>query len=286
MSSWYDRSLATIGIEHERIGVDTALGRTHVLAAGPMDLPPVVLLHGTNAVGLAWKPQIRGLATRFRVYAPDIVGGPGRSAPTRLPEAGPAAGMWLSQVLDALGIGRAHVVGVSGGSWIAIKLGAYTPSRVIRAVLMSPAGLVPLRMPFRLARARGFLSLVDHMNSLTVRTPADVSRMLARTSGPGIVKDAETLELFAIVMRWFRNQPPPPTIPAAELRRITFPTLVMLGEHEVFFDPRRVIVAAQRLLPGLRAAEVVPGAGHALPSDRPDLVNARLVSFLSEARSV
>jgi pimeloyl-ACP methyl ester carboxylesterase len=236
----------------------------------------------TNANALTWKPQIRALASRFRVYALDIPGSPGRSATARLPERGPASGAWLTDVLDALEIATAHVVGISGGTAIIPKLASVAPRRVRSAVLMSATGFIPLRFPFRLSRIPVFLAAVDQLNALTVRSPADARRFLARTSAPGVMHDDETAELFAIVMRAFRSQPPPDALPDAEQRALTAPALLLMGELEIFFDPRRVIAQAHRVLRDLRAAEVVPSAGHALASDRPDLVNARLVRFFAE----
>jgi len=57
---------------------------------------------------------------------------------------------------------------------------------------------------------------------------------------------------------------------------------VLLGEREIFFDPRAVIAQAHRVLADLRVAEVVPGAGHALASDRAAFVNERALRFLGE----
>jgi pimeloyl-ACP methyl ester carboxylesterase len=37
---------------------------------------------------------------------------------------------------------------------------------------------------------------------------------------------------------------------------------------------------ARALLPDLRAAEIIPGVGHNMAADNPDLINARLMRFL------
>ena len=283
LRAWYERALATLSLPHDAFDVPTPFGTTHVLAVGPVTGDPIVLLHGTNANALAWKPQLAALGARYRVYAPDIIGSAGLSAETRVPERGPAAGEWLAHVLKGLGLTSAHLMGISGGSWNVLKLASVAPERVRSAVLMSPGGLMPVRLPFSLSRVPAFLALTDRLNGLTVRSAKDAQRFLALVSGPGVAHDAETLELFAIVMRWFRNQPPPDALPEAELRRVTAPTLVLLGEREIFWDPHAVIAQAHRVLSDLRAAEIVQGAGHALATDRPAFVNERLLRFLGEA---
>lgn len=260
----------------------TPFGTTHVIAVGPVTGDPVVLLHGTNGNALTWKPQLAALGARLRVYAPDIVGAAGLSAPSRLPERGPAAGEWLAVVLDGLAVQSAHVMGISGGSWNVLKFASVAPQRVRSAVLMSPNGLLPVRFPFRLARIPAFLALIDRVNGVTVRSAKDTRRVLARTSAPGVVLDDEMIDLFTIVLRSFRSQPPLDALPEAELRRLTAPTLVLLGEREIFFEPRAVIERARSVLADVRAAEIVPGAGHALASDRPAFVNDRLLRFLGD----
>lgn len=283
LTTWYERALRTLAVPHEALWVETPFGRTHVVGAGAPDAPAVVLLHGTNANALNWKPQFAALAAHYRVYAPDIVGGAGLSAPTRLPERGPVAGQWLVQVLDGLAVRRAHLAGVSGGAWNVLKFASVAPDRVRSAVLMSPGGILRARFPFRLARIPAFLAAADGLNRLTVRSARDTRRVFARMSAPGVVPDDETLDFFTLVLNSFRSQPPPDALPEAELRKVTAPSLVLLGEHEILVEPQRLIAAAHRLLPDLRAAEIVAGAGHALPSDRPELVNARLLRFFNEA---
>lgn len=282
LAAWYERGLASLGIPYESLSVETRFGATHALAVGDADGTPVVLLHGTNANALTWKPQLRALAGRFRIYALDIPGAPGRSAAVRLPERGPASGGWLLDVFEALAISSAHLVGISGGTALIPKFALVASRRIRSAVLMSAAGFVSLRFPFNLSRIGAFLATIDRLNGLTVRSPGDARRVLAKVSAPGVVHDDETAELFAIVMRSFRSQPPPDALPELEQRALTAPTLLLMGAHEVFFDPRKVIDQARRVLPDLRAAEIVPGAGHALASDRPELVSERLASFCAD----
>lgn len=279
LGDWYDRALAGLGTPHESLYVETRSGTTHAVAVGSPDASPVVLLHGTNGNALTWKPQLRALASRFRLYALDIPGAPGRSAAVRLPERGPAYGGWLADVFAGLRIPAAHVVGISGGTAIIPKFALFAPQLIRSAVLLSATGFVPVRFPFRLSRIPVFLAAIDALNGLTVRSPADARRVLARTSGPGAAVDDEMAELFAIVMRSFRSQPPPAALPEAEQRALAAPTLMLMGEHEIFFDPERVIAQARRVLPDLRGAEIIPGAGHALASDRAELVSERLARF-------
>jgi pimeloyl-ACP methyl ester carboxylesterase len=55
--------------------------------------------------------------------------------------------------------------------------------------------------------------------------------------------------------------------------------LLLIGEHEVLYDPAATVRRAQALKPGIEA-EVIPGADHIAAMAQPDAVNARLLRFL------
>jgi pimeloyl-ACP methyl ester carboxylesterase len=52
-------------------------------ACGQPDAPPLVLLHGAGFNSISWMGDVATWAQRFRVFAVDIIGHPGLSAPTR-----------------------------------------------------------------------------------------------------------------------------------------------------------------------------------------------------------
>ncbi|HEV8045754.1 MAG TPA: hypothetical protein VGP38_11275 [Rubrobacter sp.] len=79
----YDEALADLGTGYESLTVGTRYGGTHVLAVGPEDAPPVVFLPGGNFLNPTCLRWFLPLAEEHRVYAPDLVGQPGKSAQTR-----------------------------------------------------------------------------------------------------------------------------------------------------------------------------------------------------------
>jgi pimeloyl-ACP methyl ester carboxylesterase len=54
----------------------------------------------------------------------------------------------------------------------------------------------------------------------------------------------------------------------------------LIGVHEVIYKSESAILRAARLVPGLKA-EIVPDANHSAQVTAPDLVNARILEFLS-----
>jgi pimeloyl-ACP methyl ester carboxylesterase len=66
-----------------------------------------------------------------------------------------------------------------------------------------------------------------------------------------------------------------------ELRRIAAPTLLLIGDSEVIYDPQAALERAARLIPHIETG-LIPGAGHDLMRDQPALVNGRILAFFSK----
>jgi pimeloyl-ACP methyl ester carboxylesterase len=136
----YDAVLAKWPVAYEDITVPTRLGATHVIASGPADAPPLVLLHAAMATATVWRPNVEALSEHFRVYAVDVVGQGGRTVASRKIESRRDYADWLNDLFDGLGIARASIVGNSYGGFIAFNQAAMAPERIDRIVLISPAG--------------------------------------------------------------------------------------------------------------------------------------------------
>jgi pimeloyl-ACP methyl ester carboxylesterase len=81
----YLKALEHWPVDNEQLHVPTCEGETFVIASGPATAPPLVLLHGSGSNSAQWISRIFDLATHFRVYAIDMIGEPGFSAPSRPP---------------------------------------------------------------------------------------------------------------------------------------------------------------------------------------------------------
>ena len=57
---------------------------------------------------------------------------------------------WLLDVLDDLGIERAHFAGISAGAWIAMRFGSLHPHRVRKVVMLGPTGISSARLPVKI----------------------------------------------------------------------------------------------------------------------------------------
>jgi pimeloyl-ACP methyl ester carboxylesterase len=267
----FDAALEEMGIPFHVTYVDTGFGPTHVVICGAEDGKPLVLWHGLNASSTTWTQWIPALAPTYRLYAIDTIGGLGRSAASRPPRRGPAYGRWMAEVLPGLGLERANMPGASNGSWLIGKLASVAPDRIGSAVLMSAAGVTRLQVGHALRM----------LPRLLFKPPADVARQTwASLSPPDVPPDPVLLELLELITRHYRGEPMPTLLRDAELRRLTAPAFLLMGQYEVLVNPYATIQRASRLLPNLVRAEVVPGVGHAMVHQQPDWVRRRVMDFL------
>ena len=113
-------------IEHLHI---TARGaRFHVARCGQG--MPLLLLHGWPEFWLTWEPVMHRLADRFQLIAPDLRGFGESDKPARDWGAADHAADMMA-LLDALGIGRAGVVGHDVGGAVIQPLARLAPERQI-----------------------------------------------------------------------------------------------------------------------------------------------------------
>jgi pimeloyl-ACP methyl ester carboxylesterase len=285
LMGWYDRALAQLGVPYERLYVPTRFGMTHIIASGNPSAPPVLLLHGINTNAAVWRPQIESLSRYYRVYAPDIVGFAGMSAPTRLSYHNDSYARWAVDVLDGLETEQANVIGSSAGGHFALKLAVYAPERVRKLVLMNPCGLVRFRFPYTLTRIPGFPALVNILSPYMASQEL-AQKLVRKGVAPHLPLDTERVEFSHLILKHYRRYGPPGVLRNWELRRMIAPTLLLFSQYEVFTDPATAIRYARRTLPNLIAAEIIPDAGHDMNKDQPALVDSRLLSFLGQLQTV
>jgi 4,5:9,10-diseco-3-hydroxy-5,9,17-trioxoandrosta-1(10),2-diene-4-oate hydrolase len=122
--------------------IDVGTRAIHLVEAG--DGPPVLMLHGggPGASGVSnYARNIAALARRFRVLVPDLPGyGMSGKSLSRTDPFGDLAESMLD-LLAALGIRRAPIVGNSLGGACALRMALERPDRVSRLVLMGPGGI-------------------------------------------------------------------------------------------------------------------------------------------------
>jgi pimeloyl-ACP methyl ester carboxylesterase len=250
-------------VPHEARTVPTGAGATFVVASGPPDAPPVVALQGAGANAAMWLPQIERLARRLRVYAVDVIGEPGLSAPARPSLASDAYARWLDDVLAALGLGEAALLGVSLGGWLALDYAVRRGGRVSRLALLAPGGVGRRKLGVLLA-------------ALALRPfgEAGLRRTLRLALGPGArgIAGDEVGAFALLIAKHYRPRTEPvPTISDDALRGLAVPLLAVVGGRDALLDSAET---ARRLTATVPRATVhlLPEAGHLLPDQTPTVL--------------
>jgi len=119
--------------------VPTAYGDTHMIISGPEDGEPIIVIHGGDIDATFMSPTIGALAHSYRVYAPDIIGYAGKGKAVKGIEDRATLAEWLTDVLDALNIEKAYMVGWSLGGFLTVNYALEKPERLKKIVLLAPA---------------------------------------------------------------------------------------------------------------------------------------------------
>lgn len=263
--------------------------RYHV--AGVPTAPPVLLFHGAGIDNglLSWGELIPELAENFYVIAPDA---PGYGDSERHQSFGKVADFadWECDFMDAIGVERAHMIGMSMGGGIAAWLGVHAPERVDKLVLVGAYGLGPKVCRHLFACVGCWIPWTTPTFYLSGRS-AFMSRMALRF----LVKDVNqiknedflrlrqeaALAIDADVFQEFQRQeirwPSNVTNLENELPRVEADTLIIHGPHD------RLVPIEQ----SVRAAELIPNArffemdtGHWPMREEPYLFNKTVIPFL------
>lgn len=240
--------------------------------------PPLVLLHGFVGDSREWRRQIDGLSDEFTVVAWDAPGSGASSDPPesfRMPDYADC----LAGFVDALGLGRSHVVGLSFGGGLALELYRRHPAIPKTLVLASAyagwAGSLPPEVVEQ--RLRQSLQSAELPPDQFVRAMIPT---LFSESAP-----AERVDQFAAIMSRFHPagfRAMARSLAEADLRdvlpRIDVPTLLLYGDKDVR-APLNVAENLHAAIPMSRLV-VMPGVGHMNHIEAAERFNAEVRAFL------
>lgn len=249
----------------------------HHLVDGPADAPALVLGSSLGATTEMWEPQVAGLSGRFQVIRYDHRGH-GRSPVPPGPYELADLGSDVLDLLDRLGLGVAHIGGLSLGGMVAMWLAANASERVDRLVLMSTAAKLgsPEAWAERAAtvRAGGTGAVADTVVArwftpeFAAANPSVVTGyrdMIASTPPAGYAACCGVVERMDLI---------------GSLPGISAPTLVMVGTEDPATPPEHAEQIAAGI-PGARL-ELLPGHAHLANVSAAAEVNALLADFLAD----
>ena len=255
-------------IAHEEKFISTRFGDTFVIESGPESAPAVVMLHGTMATAAMWREEISTLSKGYHVFAIDVIGDAGFSAPVRPSTNTDEHALWLQDVLEALGLPSAHFVGLSLGGWLALDFAVRYPEQVSSLTLITPGGvadknIIVWALPLMLMGSWGAEKVRERIVGRSPTTKTEQQVKLSEFSAAifaGMNPRTESLR----------------KISDDELAAIDIPVLVLLGADDVTMDS---IEIERRLKQLVSQAEIkiFPGKRHFLGNQ-----SEAIYGFLSE----
>jgi len=236
-------------------------------ASGPADAPPIVFLHGAILTRTMWRPVVARLTDRYRCITVDL---PGHGAAVADAFSIDAAADVVEDVIAREASGRAIVVGLSLGGFVAMAVAARSPS-VVRGLVLAGATGEP-RGIGRLAVLAYGLLLQLYPEWLIRAVDQGIMR---RRWGRGLAADvlaggyfamAGGRSVWALAGQRFRDR----------LRAYGGPILVINGDLDVVFR-----LTEPRFVAGIPRLTVhhLGGAAHLSSVDRPEEFAAEIAAF-------
>jgi 3-oxoadipate enol-lactonase len=241
---------------------------------------PLILIHGLADDHRAWRRALPDLLLRHRVLMYDLRGHGGTSLGnpdgtlTQL-------GADLASFMEAIGVDKADVAGFSLGGTIAMRMAIDHPEKVERLVLVATSSRVGRSAAEWYGRRVEMVEQKDpELRATMDRDTADVYAQVPSELDDGLLirrqstADPRGYGNACAAMAALNAAPLDP-----ELGRISAPTLIVASELDRHCPPK----AAEIIAAGINGSrmEVMPGAGHPIPVEKPRELAGSMNSFLA-----
>ena len=260
-----------ITARHESLSLWRSKINPRVLVGG--EGPPLVFLHGAG--GLLWDDFLDELARSFTVYAPEFPGtSPGDFDAIKHLDDWHDLVVYHAELLEALGLGDAPLVGHSFGGMIAAEIAAARSKSLGKLALLAPLGLwrddTPIP-PWLSLNGEEMAQVFFHDQEIARRFMMTPELAAAR---PDLVLSSTWSLACVSKFTW----PIPDRGLRDRLHRISAPTLLLWGDKDTMVSP----VYAQDFAAGLADSRLtlIADAGHAVIHERPLETARAIVDFL------
>jgi pimeloyl-ACP methyl ester carboxylesterase len=255
---------------------------------------PVVFVHEFAGDYRTWEPQMRYFARSHRCVTFSARGYP----PSDVPDDPARYGQEIARgdvvaVMDALGIGNAHIVGHSMGAYTALHVGIRNGERCI-SVTAAGCGWGSVADPAEREAMRKVAA--DNARLFTENTIAEAAAIYADnpTRHSHKYKDPRGFAEFArmlgehsalghaLTMSMLQARRPTLWDMEADLRHFSVPLLVIVGDEDASCIEGSLFLKRTVPTAGLL---VVPRSGHNITSEEPAAFNAALADFFASAEA-
>lgn len=221
---------------------------------GPLSL---VMIHGAGGSWQALAPQLELGNSQLRVIIPDLPGHGHSEGPAQ--DSVPIYTEFLHEFMQNLGLSQLVLAGHSMGGAIAQEFALNWPEALQALILLSTG-----------ARLRVGPAFLASLAQEAEGTPASALELNPNTEPETMVMSPMSRYLDYLACNSFDRM--------EVINQITLPTLVMAGEQDTSTPPKYARYLAERI-PNAELV-LIPGAGHLMPLEAPEQVNATLINFL------
>lgn len=272
--------MTSVGDQLREQAVDTVLGRIRVQVGGSGS--PIVFWPSLLMTGDMWHGVADNLIARRQVILVDPPGQGGSQSLTDYFSFDDCA-RCVADILDGLGLDKAHFVGNSWGGMIGATFAATYPERIGAAVLMNcTAGRASLRQKLEFAVLLRVAKWTGGIGSLLNRSvlKAFLGPTTMRERPDVVAHVSNTVKSVNIASASWAVKSVVPRRPdqRALLGRIQTPVLVVGGAEDATFPPRDAIDMA-KAIPNA-SIRVLDGVAHLAGLENPPLVSALVEQFL------
>jgi pimeloyl-ACP methyl ester carboxylesterase len=268
--------------------------RIHCLMAGQAGAPPILLLHGGgyDSASLSYKLSIGPISQYHRVIAPDWPGY-GKSDKPKMRYSTEYYVDFLGHLMDALGLEKASLVGISMGGAISLGFSLRWPQRVEKLVLVDSHGLgrevpgrvmsyVMVRLPLLNKALWGILSRSRRMIGWSLRTVFYDPQAVSSNLVDEVFQVANEPGMGQAWRSWQRNEigwSGLHTNFVERLHTLTVPTLILHGADDKYVP----VSWAQRAHTLIEDSQlcIFPQCGHWLTREKPTEFNRAVLEFLA-----
>lgn len=271
----YNRTLTLWDVPFEEVDYATSYGTAHVIITGPENGKPLVLLHGMNSSSTVWYPNIKALSKDHRVYAIDFILEPGKSTLKKELEDVENIVDWYYEVFDHLKLDKLNLAGASLGGWLAVNIAIKNPTRINKLLLLSPVQTFTWIRPGEKAFKNMFFGIDPKKENIRkiLSTIAHQVDKINQLYIDQYYRAITTEESNGLMMKM-------KPLPNDELRSLTMPTLLLIGDDD-FANSTKTLNDAEKLLPAVTTKKL-DHCRHFLTIDKTKEVNQLMIDFLKE----
>jgi pimeloyl-ACP methyl ester carboxylesterase len=251
----YRKILSQWPVQNRQYEMETKYGSTFVIESGERNNPPLLLIHGSVSNSFTWFSDVIELSAGYNVYAVDIIGEPGLSAPERPQYESGVYEEWLKEVISGLNLESCCIAAISLGGWMALNFCVKYPETVRKLFLICPGGLSPENPEF--IKKALLYSIMGKKGMGKILMLLNGGKMPEKTPG-----SEPAMELFSLMGRYFKPRTAKlPLFGKEQLSRLKMPVMMLFGEKDCMFFPEKSIENLKAGVPHA-ATELLAETGH------------------------